>query len=103
MALMYLSIIPMDAMMAVPMEEVQVGDLILVRPGDKVPVDGDVVEGESHVGEAMLSGEPVPSLKKPGDPVVGATVNKNGMLRFGASNVGKDTALAQIISLVEQA
>lgn len=89
--------------MDVPVEEVQIGDIVLVRPGEKVPVDGEVVEGESYVDEAMLSGEPVPVLKRAGNLVVGATINKNGILRFRASKVGSDTVLAQIISLVEQA
>lgn len=89
--------------MDVPVEEVQIGDIVLVRPGEKVPVDGEVVEGESYVDEAMLSGEPVPVLKRAGNLVVGATINKNGILRFRASKVGSDTVLAQIIFLVEQA
>ncbi|MFB3764213.1 MAG: heavy metal translocating P-type ATPase [Methanotrichaceae archaeon] len=87
----------------VPVEDVQVGDLILVRPGEKVPVDGLVVGGESYVDESMITGEPIPVLKDPGRNVVGGTLNKNGVIRFKATKVGKDTVLSQIISLVEQA
>lgn len=79
------------------------GDLILVRPGEKVPADGVVVGGESYVDESMITGEPIPSLKRAGDAVVGGTLNKNGALRFQASKVGKETVLAQIIALVEEA
>lgn len=86
-----------------PIEDVQVGDRILVRPGEKFPVDGTVVEGESYVDESMITGEPVPTLKQPGAAVVGATVNTNSVLTFEAEKIGKDTVLAQIIRLVEQA
>ncbi len=79
------------------------GDLILVRPGEKLPADGVVVGGESYVDESMITGEPIPALKRKGDAVVGGTLNKNGALRFQASKVGKETALAQIIALVEEA
>jgi Cu+-exporting ATPase len=87
----------------VPVEEVKVGDVIIVKPGEKIPVDGIVIEGESYVDESMITGEPIPSFKKPGDEVIGATINKNGMLKIRATRVGKDTLLAQIIKLVEQA
>ncbi len=87
----------------VPVEDVQVGDIILVRPGEKIPVDGIVVGGESYVDESMITGEPIPVLKDPGKNVVGGTLNKNGVLRLRATKVGKDTVLSQIISLVEQA
>ncbi|HZG85649.1 heavy metal translocating P-type ATPase [Paenibacillus sp.] len=87
----------------VPVEEVLVGDIVLVRPGEKVPVDGVVLEGASSVDESMLTGESLPVEKKPGDAVIGATVNRNGMLRIRAVKVGKDTALAQIIKVVEEA
>lgn len=89
--------------MEVPTDQVQVGDIVLVRPGEKVPVDGVVVEGRSSVDESMLTGESLPVEKSPGDPVIGATLNKLGNIRFEATKVGKDTALAQIIRLVEDA
>lgn len=87
----------------VPAEEVQVGDIVIVRPGEKFPVDGVVVEGRSSVDESMLTGESLPVEKGPGDSVIGASLNKLGMLKFEATKVGKETALAQIIHLVEQA
>jgi Cu+-exporting ATPase len=89
--------------MAVAVDEVLVGDIVLVRPGEKIPVDGMVIEGRSSVDESMLTGESLPVEKGPGDPVIGATLNKLGMLKFEATKVGKETALAQIIRLVEQA
>lgn len=87
----------------VPLSQVQVGDLLLVRPGEKIPVDGEVVEGLSSVDESMLTGEPLPVDKLPGAPVAGATINGEGRLKFRATKVGKDTALAQIIQMVQQA
>ncbi len=87
----------------IPVEEVQPGDLILVRPGEKIPVDGVVVAGRSSVDESMLTGESLPVEKGPGEPVIGATLNKLGLLKFEATKVGRDTALAQIIRLVEDA
>jgi len=87
----------------VPVEDVEVGQIVVVRPGEKIPVDGTVVEGSSAVDESMLTGESMPVDKKVGDGVVGATINKDGLLKFQATKVGKDTALAQIIKLVEQA
>ncbi|MBN1665763.1 MAG: copper-translocating P-type ATPase, partial [Anaerolineales bacterium] len=89
--------------MEVPAEAVQVGDLVLVRPGEKIPVDGVVVDGRSAVDESMLTGESLPVEKGPGDPVIGATLNKLGLLKFEATKVGRETALAQIIRLVEEA
>jgi P-type Cu+ transporter len=89
--------------MEVPIDDVLVGDIVLVRPGEKVPVDGVVVEGRSSLDESMLTGESLPVEKGPGDPVIGATLNKLGMIRFEATKVGKETALAQIIRLVEDA
>ncbi|CAB3955618.1 Copper-transporting P-type ATPase [Achromobacter insolitus] len=84
-------------------EEVVAGDLIEVRPGERIPVDGEVVEGKSFIDESMISGEPVPVEKQPGSEVVGGTVNQNGALTFRATKVGNDTVLAQIIRMVEQA
>ncbi len=83
--------------------QVRVGDIVVVRPGEKLPVDGVVLSGQSAVDESMLTGEPVPVDKGPGDQVIGATLNKQGMLRVQATRVGKETALAQIIRLVEEA
>ena len=87
----------------VAIDDVRVGDVVLVRPGEKVPVDGVVIEGRSAIDESMLTGESLPVEKKPGDPVIGATLNKLGLLKFEATKVGKETALAQIIRLVEDA
>jgi len=87
----------------IPIEEVRVGDIVLVRPGEKIPVDGEVVEGRTSVDESMLTGESIPVEKNPGDSVVGASINKNGSIKFRATKVGKDTVLAQIIKLVEDA
>lgn len=87
----------------IPIEEVEEGDIILVKPGEKIPVDGEVVYGHSSVDESMLTGESIPVEKNIGDKVVGASINKNGILKFRATKVGKDTALAQIIKLVEEA
>ncbi|HDR73514.1 MAG TPA: copper-translocating P-type ATPase [Methanoculleus sp.] len=87
----------------VPIEEVAVGDTLLVRPGEKVPVDGEVVSGESYVDESMITGEPVPVLKSPGDTVVGGTINKNSVITLVSTRVGKDTMLAGIIRMVELA
>lgn len=89
--------------MEVPVDEVQVGDIVLVKPGEKIPVDGVVQEGRSTVDESMLTGESLPVLKTQGDPVIGATLNKQGFLKFEATKVGRETALAQIIRLVEDA
>jgi Cu+-exporting ATPase len=87
----------------VPIDEVEVGDLVVVRPGEKFPVDGVVMEGLSAADESMLTGESIPVEKKIGDTVIGASLNKNGSLKYRAVRVGKDTALAQIIRLVEDA
>lgn len=87
----------------VPVEQVVVGDLVVVRPGEKVPVDGVVADGSSAVDESMLTGESIPVEKNPGDTVIGATINKLGSFRFRATKVGADTALAQIVRLVEDA
>lgn len=87
----------------VPVEDVQVGDIVVVRPGEKLPVDGVVVQGGSAVDESMITGESIPVEKAAGDTVIGATINKSGYLQFRATKVGADTALAQIIELVENA
>lgn len=87
----------------VPVEEVRGGDLVIVRPGETIPVDGVVVEGRSSADESMLTGESLPVEKGPGDSVIGATLNKLGLLKFEATKVGKETALAQIIRLVQEA
>lgn len=87
----------------VPVDEVAVGDLVLVHPGEKVPVDGVVVDGRSSVDESMLTGESLPVEKVPGDEVIGGTINKLGLIKFEATKIGKETALAQIIKLVEEA
>ena len=86
----------------IPVEEVIVGDIIIVRPGEKIPVDGEVISGISSVDESMLTGESIPVEKSAGDSVTGASLNKNGMIKFRATRVGRDTALAQIIKLVEE-
>jgi Cu2+-exporting ATPase len=80
-----------------------VGDLLLVRPGAKIAVDGVVEDGESDVDESMVTGESLPVHKAPGSPVIGATLNTNGTLRVRAVKIGADTALAQIVKLVQQA
>ena len=87
----------------VPVDDVIVGDIVLVRPGEKIPVDGVVIEGRSAVDESMLTGESLPVEKSPGEPVIGATINKLGNIKFEATKIGKETALAQIVRLVEAA
>jgi Cu+-exporting ATPase len=87
----------------VPVEQVRAGETVIVRPGEKIPVDGVVLEGQSAVDEGMITGESLPVDKQPGDEVIGATINKQGLIKFQATKVGRETALAQIIRLVEQA
>lgn len=87
----------------IPADEVQIGDIVMVRPGEAFAVDGVVTEGRSSVDESMLTGESLPVTKGPGDPVIGATVNKLGLLRFEATRIGRETALARIVKLVEDA
>ncbi|WP_426984355.1 heavy metal translocating P-type ATPase [Brevibacillus borstelensis] len=89
--------------MTIPVDEVRPGDIVYVKPGEKVPVDGVVLEGQSAVDESMLTGESIPVDKTVGDNVIGATLNKNGFLQIQATKVGKETALAQIIRVVEEA
>jgi len=91
------------AELEIAIDDVRVGDVVIVRPGEKIPVDGVVVDGRSSVDESMITGESLPVGKGPGDKVVGATINKQGLLKFEATQVGKNTVLAQIIRLVEQA
>jgi Cu+-exporting ATPase len=92
-----------DQEIEIQIDEVLVGDIVLIRPGERIPVDGRVLEGNSAVDESMLTGESFPVQKGPGDQVIGATINKFGLLKFVATKVGKDTTLAQIIRLVEDA
>jgi len=87
----------------IPISEVEVGDIILIKPGEKIPVDGIVIDGYSGVDEKAITGESIPVEKKKGDEVIGATINKTGVLKFKATRVGKDTMLAQIIKIVEEA
>ncbi len=87
----------------IPIAEVVLGDVILVRPGEQIPVDGEIIDGSSTIDEAMVTGESVPVKKQPGDEAIGATINKTGSFKFRATRVGKDTFLAQIVKLVQQA
>jgi Cu+-exporting ATPase len=87
----------------IPVQDVAVGDTVIVRPGEKVPVDGEVTAGTSYVDESMITGEPMPASKKAGDSVVGGTINQNGVLTFVARKVGRETVLAHIVRLVEEA
>ncbi len=87
----------------VPTAGVLAGDIVVIRPGNKIPVDGEVIEGESQVDESMLTGESMPVKKAPGDMVIGATINKSGAFKYRATKVGADTALAQIVKLVQEA
>ena len=92
-----------DKEIEIPIDEVEVGDIVVVKPGEKMPVDGEVVEGTTSVDESMLTGESMPVEKSIGDKIIGASINKNGSIKYKATKVGKDTALAQIITLVENA
>ena len=87
----------------IPIEEVKIGDIIIVRPGEKIPVDGEVIDGHSQVDESMVTGESMPVSKEPGAKVIGAAINQVGSFKFKATRVGKETVLAQIIKMVEQA
>ena len=89
--------------MELPTAEVLVDDIVLIRPGNKIPVDGEILEGKSEIDESMLTGESMPVSKGPGDAVIGATINRSGSFRYRATKVGSDTALAQIVKLVQEA
>src|SRR6058998_624864 len=88
---------------SIPVEQVGVGDILMVRPGEKIPVDGRVIEGSSAIDESMITGESLPRDRRTGDEVIGATVNKTGLLKIQATKVGQDTVLSQIAKLVEEA
>ncbi|ABO34737.1 heavy metal translocating P-type ATPase [Methanococcus maripaludis C5] len=92
-----------DEELEIPIEDVIVGDIIFIRPGEKIAVDGTVFDGDSYVDESMITGEPIPNPKKKGDSVIGGTINKNGILKITAEKIGKDTVLSQIIQLVKNA
>lgn len=87
----------------IPIAEIQINDIVLVRPGDKIPVDGDVISGESYVDESMINGEPIPKIKHEGEEVFAGTINQDGILRIKAQKIGKETVLSNIIRLVEKA
>jgi Cu+-exporting ATPase len=87
----------------IPLDEVQAGDIVFVKPGEKIPVDGTIIEGSTSIDESMITGESIPSTKKKGDEVIGATINKHGAFKFKATKVGKNTTLARIIKLIEEA
>src|SRR5690606_29162406 len=87
----------------IPIEDVEVGSIVIVRPGDSIPVDGVIIEGNTSIDESMLTGESIPVEKGPNDQVIGASINKNGYIKFKATQVGTDTVLAQIIKFVEEA
>ncbi|MBI4170971.1 MAG: heavy metal translocating P-type ATPase [Candidatus Aenigmarchaeota archaeon] len=89
--------------MEIPVEQVKVGDILIVKPGEKMPVDGIVVDGYSSVDQSMITGESIPVEKKRGDGIIGATINKTGMLKIKATKVGQDTALSQIVKMVQEA
>lgn len=89
--------------MTVPAEQVVAGDIVVIRPGESIPVDGEVIDGFGFVDQAAITGESIPVEKRAGDSVISATINKNGSFRFRASRVGNDTTLAQIIRLVDEA
>lgn len=97
------TVIRNDNEIEIPIEDVQMSDIVVVKPGEKIPADGEVVSGESYVDESAITGEPIPVIKNTGKTVVGGTINQNGIIRFKALKIGKDTVLAQIIKLVEDA
>lgn len=87
----------------IPTSEVQLGDILILKPGDKVPVDGEIIEGETSIDESLVTGESIPVIRKKGDAVIGGSINQSGSVRFKATKVGNDTALAQIVKMVETA
>ena len=87
----------------IPAEEIMVGEIVIVRPGEKIPVDGVIIDGESSIDQSMVTGESIPVSKKKGDEVIGATINKHGMIKFKATKVGSETTLMQIVKMVEEA
>ena len=89
--------------MEIPVEQVLVGDTVVVKPGQRIPVDGQITQGSTSVDQSAITGESIPVEKEPGDTVIAATINKGGFIRFTASKVGNDTTFAQIIRLVEDA
>src|SRR5690349_14334250 len=89
--------------LTIPSSEVHVGEIVILKPGDKVPVDGEVTEGETSIAEALVTGESVPITKRPGDGVIAGSINRSGSVRFRATKVGADTTLAQIVKLVQHA
>lgn len=97
------TVIRKDQEIKIPISKIKIGDIILVKPGEKIPVDGLVIDGYSAVDEKLITGESIPVEKKEGDEVIGGTINKTGILKFKATRVGKDTILAQIIKIVEEA
>jgi len=92
-----------DSEITIPIDDLEIADLVVVKPGEKIPVDGSVVDGASYVDESMITGEPTPVLKKKGGDVVGGTLNKNSVIRFRTTKIGRDTVLSHIIRLVEEA
>ncbi|PXF60623.1 MAG: heavy metal translocating P-type ATPase [Candidatus Methanogaster sp.] len=97
------SVVRDESEITIPIEDLEIDDIVVVKPGEKIPVDGSVIDGESYVDESMITGEPIPVLKKNGDAVVGGTLNKNSVIRFRATKIGRDTVLSRIIRLVEEA
>lgn len=97
------TIIRNNSEIEIPVENVQINDIVVVKPGEKIPTDGKVVNGKSYVDESAIKGEPIPVLKDIGKSVVGGTINQNGVIRFKAMKIGRDTILSQIIKLVEDA
>jgi len=87
----------------ISIEKIKTNDILVVKPGEKIPVDGEVIDGESYIDESMITGESIPALKEKGDKVIGGTINKNGVIRFKATKIGRDTMLSQIIKLIEEA
>ncbi len=92
-----------DNEIEIPVEEVKVGDVVIVKPGEKIPVDGIIIDGSSAIDQSMITGESIPVDRKKGDEVIGATINKSGLLRIKATKVGQDTALSQIVRMVQEA